>query len=475
MRILLIDIDSLRPDRLGCYGYHRNTSPCIDRLAASGVRLEHCYASDVPCCPSRSSLFSGQYGFRHGSVAHTGNRALRYPDPNRGFVDQRDRQSLPALLSQAGYRCAFISSFPTRHSAWHSLAGFDDWRDTGGAGHELAPKVFADADAWLQQHAQQEDWYCHVCFWDVHTPYRTPAEYGEPFADEPGPVWPDAETFASHLLEPGIRSALDCGWSKGGGGPRQPDPVDSLDKLIAFQNGYDTAIRYVDDHVQLLLDRLQEQGVLEETLLVITADHGEDMGEFGAYGSHCFCGPAVARVPMILHGKDLSPAVLRELYQHFDLAATLLDLAGIERPANWDARPFGIRPLAGASAGRDQVISSNLAQGIQRAVYWQESPGATPHCYLRSWDAFEHPLPEEALIDPADPRTLHTDALDEGRLRLERWHQDMPEDFEDPLLQVLAETEPARRERKERYVARLIESGRAGLLSAASREDVSTA
>ena len=56
MRILVIDIDSLRPDHLGCYGYHRQTSPCIDRIAAAGSRLRNCFASDVPCCPSRSSF-----------------------------------------------------------------------------------------------------------------------------------------------------------------------------------------------------------------------------------------------------------------------------------------------------------------------------------------------------------------------------------------------------------------------------------
>lgn len=138
MRILLIDIDSLRPDRLGCYGYHRNTSPNIDGIANSGFRLEHAFASDVPCCPSRTSLFSGQYGFRHGCVNHSGRRSIPHFDPQRGFLDPRDKNTWAAKLSSQGYQTAFISAFPSRHSAWHALAGFTQWIDSGEKGHELA-------------------------------------------------------------------------------------------------------------------------------------------------------------------------------------------------------------------------------------------------------------------------------------------------------------------------------------------------
>ena len=124
MRILVVDIDSLRPDHLGCGGYHRRTSPTIDQLAGQGAFLRQCFASDVPCCPSRSSLFAGRYGIATGCVNHCGTRATPWVDARRGFIDARDVQTLPAVLRDNGYRTAFLSSFPTRHSAWHSLAGF---------------------------------------------------------------------------------------------------------------------------------------------------------------------------------------------------------------------------------------------------------------------------------------------------------------------------------------------------------------
>ena len=72
MRILYLDIDTLRPDHLGCYGYHRNTSPNIDRIAAGGTRFDNCYVSDAPCLPSRAGMFTGQFGIHTGAVGHGG-------------------------------------------------------------------------------------------------------------------------------------------------------------------------------------------------------------------------------------------------------------------------------------------------------------------------------------------------------------------------------------------------------------------
>ena len=88
MRIIYIDIDCLRPDHLGCYGYHRDTSPTIDRLAAGGVRFENCYVPDAPCLPSRSALWSGRCGFHTGVVGHGGTAADPFVEgPTRGFRD----------------------------------------------------------------------------------------------------------------------------------------------------------------------------------------------------------------------------------------------------------------------------------------------------------------------------------------------------------------------------------------------------
>lgn len=175
MRILYVDCDSLRPDHLGCYGYRRKTSPNIDRIASDGRRFTNYYASDVPCLPSRTAFFAGQFGIETGVVNHGGTNATpRSRGSTRGFDTARGRyRSFPTVLRQEGHRTAFISVFPQRHGAWYVLDGFTDWVATGMRGRERADVVTPPAREWLETHATEEDWYLHVNYWDPHT-HTTP-------------------------------------------------------------------------------------------------------------------------------------------------------------------------------------------------------------------------------------------------------------------------------------------------------------
>src|SRR5687767_14258351 len=121
MRILYIDCDSLRPDHLGCYGYHRNTSPNVDAIASGGVRFDRCFVTDAPCLPSRTALFSGRMGINSGVVAHSGTAArMRYPGD--GHTTDPERLPLPMALSRGGVHTATLSTFGQRHLAWHFYA-----------------------------------------------------------------------------------------------------------------------------------------------------------------------------------------------------------------------------------------------------------------------------------------------------------------------------------------------------------------
>jgi choline-sulfatase len=104
VRILYVDIDTRRPDHLGCYGYHRATSPNIDEIAANGVRFESVYASDVPCLPSRAALMTGMYGIRNGVAGHGGTAAeLRPWGPTRSFrIESTSDRSGFVRLGQPG-------------------------------------------------------------------------------------------------------------------------------------------------------------------------------------------------------------------------------------------------------------------------------------------------------------------------------------------------------------------------------------
>ena len=110
MRILFLDLDTLRPDHLGCYGYHRNTSPNLDSIAEDGIRFDNYYCSDAPCLPSRSALVTGQFGIHNGSVNHGGTTAeLRYEGRDRDFKDQLCFGGLWGTFRKQGLRTVSIS------------------------------------------------------------------------------------------------------------------------------------------------------------------------------------------------------------------------------------------------------------------------------------------------------------------------------------------------------------------------------
>src|SRR6478672_11093914 len=127
MRILYIDVDSLRPDHLGCYGCVRKTSPNVDALAADGTRFTNLYASDVPCLPSRTAMWSGRFGYNTGVVNHGGVASQPFIEgPNRIMRDKFGLTGWMRCLRDLGFYTATVSSFGERHSAWHWYAGYNE-------------------------------------------------------------------------------------------------------------------------------------------------------------------------------------------------------------------------------------------------------------------------------------------------------------------------------------------------------------
>ena len=124
MRILVFDIDCLRPDHLGCYGYGRPTSPNIDRIAAEGVRFDRCYCASSPCLPSRAAWASGRFGIRNGVISNTGAgsefRLLKthYSGPRPEY------EMLPRQLRRGGCETVSFSNFADRHTAPWFMIGW---------------------------------------------------------------------------------------------------------------------------------------------------------------------------------------------------------------------------------------------------------------------------------------------------------------------------------------------------------------
>ncbi len=471
VRILYIDIDTLRPDHLGCYGYHRNTSPTIDWIASEGVRFERCHVSDAPCLPSRTALVTGRFGIHTGVVAHHGRAADPIPiGAKRQFSITSGFEPWFTMLQRAGFYTVSISPFPQRHAAWWFVGGLREWINTGKNGVERADEVNAFAVEWLKRNAERDNWFLHVNYWDPHTPYRTPEEYGNPFEDDPPPDWLTEEILRQHWEGIGMRSAQDC-WSWWAAPPssRMPSSISNLGDWKRWIDGYDTGIKYADDHVRQLLDILDEKGVLDETVIIVSSDHGENQGELNFYGDHFTSDFITTRVPLIVRFPGITDAqkgrVDRALHYQFDFAATLLELLGVKVPDRWDAKSFADAFREGREQGRQFLVCSQMAYTCQRGVMFEN------WVLIRTYHAQLSDLPDIMLFDIVnDPHELNNmvnerpEIVERGLALLQQWHDEMMStaiEPIDPLLIVLREGGPFdARTQWQRYCERLRETGR---------------
>lgn len=476
MRILYIDMDSCRADHLGCYGYHRNTTPNIDRVAREAAVFTNCYVSDAPCLPSRSALFSGMFGFRNGVVAHSGTaQRMRY----RGAGHRHDPHKLSfmeALAERAGLHTVTISSFGERHIAWDWYAGFREMHNSGRRGHDVAHETNRQALPWIRQNAQNDNWFLHLNYWDPHRPYRTPLEYGNPFEKEPAPSWPDAATIKKQCATYGPRSAAEpLGWDVKPW-PREPQAVRNRADYKRWIDGFDTGIRYMDDHIGEVLQALQDAGVYDDLLIIFSADHGESQGELNVYGDHHTADLPTSRVPLIIRGprgKKSGRQSIRAgrhsgfLYQ-LDLCPTLLEYLDCEAPAGWDGESF-LPALQGQRwRGRDHLVFGQGAWSVQRSVRFGD------YLYMRTYDAALHDWRPEMLFDvKRDPRETNDlmqrkpAVAEKGRALLQQWTEAVSlggaEPVRDPFIDLLAEGGPLYTPwSPERYAEWLRKNGRHG-------------
>jgi arylsulfatase A-like enzyme len=485
MRILYIDIDSQRADHLGCYGYHRNTTPTIDALARQGVRFQNFYASDAPCLPSRTALYSGRFGIQTGVVGHGGTAAQpKVEGPTRGFRDGFDTHGLARQLQHLGFHTAMISPFGQRHAAHWFYAGFNEVHNTGLGGMESAEQVMPVVERWFQSNCATDNWFLHVNFWDPHTPYRVPREYGEPFADDPIPEWLDDDALiARHVKMVGPHTAMDIAMyddREDPRYPRQPGKVTDRQSMRKLIDGYDTGVRYVDDQIAKMVSWLKQAGVYDDTAIIISADHGENFGELGIYAEHGTADQGTCRIPLVVKWPGMATGkVVHGLAYHIDLPPTLMDLLGGRKPSIWDGQSFAESIRTGADTPRDELVISQCAHVCQRSVRWDR------WLYIRTYHDGFHLFPSEMLFDlVADPfeqndlAASRPDVVREGAWRLSRWHEAQmlkmartSNDVVDPLWTVIREGGPQHaslttgqpgRAGFERYLERLEATGRAG-------------
>jgi arylsulfatase A-like enzyme len=307
--VVFVTIDTLRADHLGCYGYPRPTSPFIDALAREGVLCKDASASASWTKPSTGTLFTGLHPSRHGALYH--GSLLHLPD---------DKQTVAEAFRNRGYVTAGFVANPNLKKVFAFDRGFDVYFDSpvedtvtlacirgtwfGQLLMELLRHQFnwnyendctrmnAEVLAWLAKNHQQR-FFLYVHYIDPHIPYDPPARYRDEFAQDHGSVL-----------------------------------FNERKRLVGIDR-YDGEIRYCDDGVRALVEELRAQGVWENTLFVLTSDHGEEFFEHGVLGHGFSLYQEVVRVPLILRGPNVpAGAVMEAPVQLLDLPATVLALAG---------------------------------------------------------------------------------------------------------------------------------------------------
>lgn len=472
MRILYLDIDSLRPDHLGCYGYHRNTSPHIDTVAADAVRFNHCYTPDAPCLPSRTAMFSGKFGIHTGVVNHGGTSSdLWLQGESRQFRSQFSNTCWMNCLRKNGFYTVMVSPFAERHSAHWFNAGFREIYNPGKGGMETADETQPYALDWLTRHGDRDNWFMHINYWDPHTPYRTPLDYGNPFEHDAPPAWLTEEIRQGHWDGYGPHGAQEPGDvipADPVRHPRMPAQIDSMEAVKQWFDGYDTGVHYADHHVGQLLNVLADHGVLEDTAIIITADHGENLGEKNVYGDHQTADNITSHIPLIVKWPGQSARVDDGLLYNVDLAATVVELTGGQVPSDWDGVSFAEQFRAGEQQGRDYLVASQNAWACQRTVRWGD------HMMIRTYHDGWKMFADKELYDvAADPHITHdlADAeparLNEGLALLETWTAEQMQRSPhqtDPMWTTIREGGPLHTRWSPRmagYLQRLRDTGRA--------------
>ena len=457
MRVLYVDLDCCRSDHLSVNGYRRRTSPAIDAIAADGVSFRRCFAANSPCLPSRASLFSGRFGIQNGVVAHHGP-GERFRVTSAGHGRDPRYPMWPYVLWRAGMHTVSLSSFAHRHNAWWFADGWAEQHSLIQGGQETAAEVNRLALPWFKDHAREDNWFVHLHYWDLHSHYRLSQADAARFADEPAPDWPDDDTIRRQFETfYGPRSGRDLFANyepKSGSADKSPTPImpDHVSNRAEFKrliDGYDAAIHHVDRHIAQVLDVLADAGVLDDTAVIFSADHGDSFGEHGQYMDHGIANDAVHNIPLIIrwpgvtHGQgpeqkpthgggwesrpERTPSPLRgeggvrdagsnphpalslkgrgvthsdALVYGMDLAPTVLDLLGLPTPSGWDARSVAPALRGEPFPGRPYLVMDHGIYTLTRAVRTPDHllirmlhPGCYPYddpVYLHDLNADPH-------------------------------------------------------------------------------------
>jgi len=350
LNVLFVTIDTCRADRIGAYGYKPAETPVIDAVAASGARFENAFAIQPLTLPSHATIFTGLHPAAHGLAD---NGLFRLPDKAATMAE---------ALKERGYTTAAIVSSFVLHRQFGTHQGFDHY-DDGLSAHrneifagfdEMPAVVVSDRGLeWLDRHGD-EKWFLWLHYFDPHAGYNPPPPFDQGF----------------------------------------PHP-------------YDGEVAYVDAELGRIMRALDQKGLREKTLVVITSDHGEGLGEHGESSHGMFLYDTTQHVPLIFSLPGVIPAgrVSEQLVTLMDLMPTVLEAAGAKVPASAQGRSILGLVFKDREGWEDKPVVG------ETAAPWHQY-GWSPTYFIRDlgFKFIDAPAPElyDLEADPGEENNVYS-------------------------------------------------------------------
>ncbi|MDE3154451.1 MAG: sulfatase-like hydrolase/transferase [Acidobacteriota bacterium] len=375
--VLLVTIDTLRRDRLGVYGDRDGLTPNLDRLANTGIRFDDAFSEVPETLPAHTSIMTGLTPRSHG-IHNNGTFGLG-----------KGPATMASLFKQAGYRTgAFVAAF-VLDARFGLNRGFDHYDDYYGLQQSpssfyiverTAPEVLAPALAWIDGSPSPDAAPTDLPGSRV-APASGAAHAGDPGKKQPWFAW-------VHLF--------DC-----------HAPYHAPQEFRQGRTPYDSEVAYTDAMLGRFLDELRNRGELAHTVIIVTADHGESLGDHGEQTHGLFAYNSTLKIPLIVWAPGIRPEVNKRLVADIDILPTALDLTGVPVPAGLDGH--SLVPAMNGTAPKTappvyfEALDANLTRG------WAPLTGVI----AGNWKYIDLPIPE--LYNLAkDPDESHNLASTDG-------------------------------------------------------------
>lgn len=306
--IILITLDTTRADRLGCYGYTRMTSPRLDRLANESVVYTQAISPSSWTFPSHASLFTGKFPSSHGAqydpegpfiLIDTIKAPTSWKNKFRARGMGKNERTLAEILKNAGYTTGGVVAGPWLKKVFGLHKGFDYYNDDdiNVINGKRASQVTSQALHWLKR-VSREKFFLFLNYFDPHYPYGPPGEFAYAFLPQ---------------------------------GSLSPNKKKSTKEISDL---YDAEILYMDLFIGKLLDNLKQLGLYDSTLIIVTADHGELIGEHGKIGHGRSLYHKELHIPLIIKypGTEYTHREEDIRLQLTDIFSMILDRLGITLP-----------------------------------------------------------------------------------------------------------------------------------------------